>query len=118
MGLTSSTPLCVVYSVQAGAIGEVLSAVFLDDNGDPVDISGASEISVYVVRPDLTVAVLEGAYITDGIDGAVQAVTSADTLPTQGRYAVLGYVVATTADFTGFSDRYEYDVGRSPEVVP
>jgi hypothetical protein len=116
--LDFSSALWVVCRVQVGDVGQVLAAVFLDDNEQPVDVSGASAVQIYVTRPDLTTVALDGSYTTDGVDGALQGETLADTFNAPGRYAVQGYVAETAAGFTGFSDRFEYDVGRAPEVQP
>jgi hypothetical protein len=101
-----------------GAVGVRIDVVFLNEDGTTRDLTGATTIDVYVTRPDLTEQVLTtAAFDTDGTDGAVYALSTAGTFTVAGRYACQGYVVDTTAAFTGFSSSYYLDVTRSPTVV-
>lgn len=104
--------------MQVGAVGQRLDVVFLNLDGSAQDVGGADEVWVYLVRPDLSEVALAGSFDSDGSDGAVYCETEADTLTVAGRYSVLGYVVTTDAGFTGFSPRYQYDVGPAPTVQP
>lgn len=101
-----------------GAIGERLDVVFLNPDGTERDVSGASTVDIYLTRPDTSEQVLTtAAFTTDGTDGAVYALSTAGSFTVAGRYAVQGYVVDTSAGFTGFSSSYYIDVTRSPTVV-
>lgn len=106
--------------MQCGCVGQRLDATFLNIDGSAQDVSGSADLSIYVVRPDLTTTVIEGVYDTDGSDGVLYGITVDGTIPSDlpGRYTVLAYVVDTTDGFTGFSARYQYDFGAAPEVVP
>lgn len=101
-----------------GAVGVRLEATFLNEDGTARNLAGASTIDLYVTRPDLTEQVLTAAaFDTDGTDGVVYAVSTSGTFTAPGRYAYQGYVVSTSAGFTGFSNRYYVDVTPSPTVV-
>jgi len=101
-----------------GVVGVRLEVTFLNEDGTARDLAGASTIDLYVTRPDLTEQVLtSAAFDTDGTDGVVYAVSTSGTFTAAGRYAYQGYVVATSAGFTGFSNRYYVDVTPSPTVV-
>jgi hypothetical protein len=77
-----------------------------DSESAAIDVSAASTITFYLVKPDNTVATRTGTFYTDGTDGKVQYVTISGDLDQIGLWSVYVYVVVSgqelTSDETSF----------------
>lgn len=66
-------------SIQAefyeGNYGHIIRLVIRDQDGDVVDVSGASTKQVHLVKPDNTVLKKDATFTTDGKDGKIEYVT-------------------------------------------
>lgn len=75
---------------------------FLDQNEQPLDISGATSISIAFQEPDGTQNTVTAQYVTNGIDGEIYYVTNNTDIDEVGLWFVQGQVtvggsVLTTA---------------------
>lgn len=79
-------------SPQVGDVGTKIVVVVRDETGAVVDVSAASELTVYLYTPAGTLS-RTGAIDTDGTDGRVKYVTTIDDFTVPGAYAVRAKVV-------------------------
>jgi hypothetical protein len=86
---------------QIANAGIELIVTFLDQNGDPLDISGATVLAIGLQAPDDTLSLKTAQYVTNGIDGKIYYVlTATDILETglwycQGQVTVGGAILTT-----------------------
>lgn len=75
---------------------------FLDENQNPLNISGATNLAIAFQKPDGTQAVQVAQYLSNGIDGQIYYVTNDTDIEETGLWYVQGQVtvggsVLTTA---------------------
>ena len=80
--------------------GIQLVVQFLDENGDPLNISGATSLQIAIQQPDGTQVLKAASYVTNGIDGQLYYVTTATDLLEAGLCYVQGQVVVGGSTLT------------------
>ncbi len=75
-----------------GDTGTELVVAVTDQDGEAVDISGASALTIYLTKPDGTVLPKTATLDTDGEDGLMVYVTIAGDLSVKGTWKIQGYV--------------------------
>ena len=96
--MASTTVLDAEFHV--GDVGSQLVVVVVDQDDVVVDISGATQKTIYITKPDGTVLTKTASFDTDGTDGALLYSTLAGDFSVKGTYRIQGYV-AGAGVFTG-----------------
>lgn len=87
---------------QVGDVGLPLVLVVVDKEGQPVDISPATNLKVILRPPDGRSKVFDATFKTNGEDGKVQYVTaSADDLDVPGEWEMQAKL--TLGSFSGYT---------------
>lgn len=76
--------------IHVGDGGTSFEVVFVDEDGDIIDISLASSKVIWFERPDLTTFEMAGSFVTSGTDGALRYVTENDDLNQDGPWRYQG----------------------------
>ena len=92
---------------QIANAGIQLIVQFLDANGDPLDISGATSLQIAIQQPDGSQVLKPAAYVTNGIDGQIYYVTTATDLLEAGLCYVQGQVVVGGSTLTTALGQFE-----------
>lgn len=80
-------------TVRNGQTGTVFRATIKDENGDPVDVSGAATKKIKARAPSGNVKEYAASFTTDGTDGQIEAEdTNADFVDENGYWTYWGYV--------------------------
>lgn len=87
-------------SIQAGAIN-LLIELQIREGYQILDISTATVKNIILEKPDSTVVVSSGSFVTDGKDGLIYYRTSSTDLLQAGTYNVQAYI--EMPDFKGYS---------------
>jgi hypothetical protein len=95
-----------------GSVGLELVVFAPDQDGDPLDLSGATQLLVYLTRPDGTVLTKTAVLDTDGTDGLFKYVTQSGDLSVKGTWKIQGYV-AGVAGFSGPTREAPFEVFAS-----
>lgn len=78
-------------SIRVGDVGTVLEATILE-NGAALDISAATEMILYLRKPNRAVLEKTAIFQTDGTDGIIQYTTVEDDLSMAGHWDIQGKV--------------------------
>lgn len=73
---------------QQGDVGIQFVVYVLDQNGDPVNLSAATNLQINLQVPDGTVEYLTASLLTNGMDGGITFTTIAGTLAEAGTWAI------------------------------
>ena len=92
---------------QVANAGIQLVVQFLDANGDPLDISGATSLQIAIQQPDGTQVLTAASYVSNGIDGQLYYVTTATDLLEAGLCYVQGQVVVGGSTLTTALGQFE-----------
>lgn len=65
-----------------------LQAQIVDQDGDPIDLSSASLVQLWLLAPDQTKKPITAAFVSNGMDGLIEAITDAGTLPQAGTWGL------------------------------
>ncbi len=84
---------------QVGAIGTKIRLTLRDQDGNVVDLSGATTKRLDFQKPDRTSVSKTAAFHTDGTDGKIQYSTESGFLDLPGDWKVQAYVVITAGTF-------------------
>ena len=97
--------------VRLDNIGVAFTATIVDEDGDAVDVSGATTQQFRFYKPDGTTVTETTGYGTTGVDGIITYTTVAGDLDVAGTWYVQPYVV--TAALTLNTDVHEFEVKRN-----
>ena len=75
-------------SCQNSVPNVVLSVEVVDQDGNAVDISATTGLQLWLLAPDGTKVPVAAAFVSNGLDGLLEAVTDADTLPQAGTWGI------------------------------
>lgn len=78
----------VPQTCQQSTPNVALQVLVVDQDGAPVDLSAASALQLWLLAPDGTQRPIPAALVTNGLDGLLQAITDADTLPQAGTWGI------------------------------
>ena len=87
-----------IKEMQLGAISVAITIPVVDQDGNIVDISGASSKQILLKKPDKTVLTNTAAFVTDGTDGLLQYLTIADDIDQIGIWEAQADIVITGFD--------------------
>ena len=79
-------------AVHQGDIGTELVVAVTDEDGEVVDISGATTLTIYLTRPNGTTLTKTAVLDDDGTDGLMRYDTVAGDLIAAGTWRIQGYV--------------------------
>lgn len=79
-----------------GDLGTQIQVTLTDGNGDPIDLSDASEMVMILQDPEGTSVEKTATFTTDGADGGVQYETVAGDLAMSGKHKVQARVTLPT----------------------
>lgn len=65
-----------------------LQVLVVDQDGHAVDLSAATGLQLWLLAPDGTPKPVAAAFVSNGMDGLLQAVTDAATLPQAGTWGL------------------------------
>lgn len=65
-----------------------LQVLVVDQDGVTVDLSTATGLQLWLLAPDQTKIPVPAALVSNGLDGLLQAITDADTLPQAGTWGL------------------------------
>jgi hypothetical protein len=86
-------PATTPATVRVGDVGAVIRLT-IERDGTAVDVSGASTKQIKVYDPDGTLAdTLTASFATSGVDGVIQATSTAACFARAGRWVSVAYVV-------------------------
>ena len=91
--------------VHVGDIGTIIRLTIVDEDGDAVDVSGATTKQIVIGKPDGTVLTKAASFTDDGADGQIEYATVEGDLDIPGQWRAQGAVA-----ITGWS-------GRSAEIT-
>lgn len=75
-------------SCQNSVPNVALRVLVVDQDGEAVDLSAASELQLWLLAPNQVKVPVAAALVSNGLDGLLQAITTADTLPQAGTWGV------------------------------
>ena len=84
--------------IHEGDIGTKLLITVTDD-GQVVDISSATSLSIFIKKPDGTILTRVGVLETDGTDGKMYYITVSGDLDKAGSYKIQGQVVLPSGSY-------------------
>lgn len=84
--------------IHEGDIGTKLLVTIIDD-GDIVDISSASSLSLFIKKPNGTILTRPATLETDGTDGKMYYITVVGDIDKAGVYKIQGLVVLLNGSF-------------------
>jgi hypothetical protein len=84
--------------IHEGDIGTKL-LITVKDDGEVVDISSASSLSIFIKRPDGITLTRTGVLETDGTDGQMYYTTVANDLNDAGVYKIQGLINFISGNF-------------------
>lgn len=87
--------------------GIQLILTFLDEDGNALDISGATSLIIALQGPDGTQSSKTASYVTNGIDGQIYYVTTAADLVEPGLWYVQGQITVGGAVLTTAWGQFE-----------
>jgi hypothetical protein len=73
----------------------------LDQDGDVIDLSAASELQAFLQKPDGTVSTMAGSLVTDGTDGLFSVVATDGLLATVGDYTLEPVITFANGQWAG-----------------
>lgn len=81
--------------IHVGQIGVVLTGTVKDEDGNAVDISGATTKQfIFGKPPNYSIKnTRDAAYVTDGTDGKIKYTSQSGDLDEAGKWKMQGYVV-------------------------
>lgn len=92
---------------QIGNAGLQFKVTFLDSEGQPLNISGATAKKINLLKPDGTMVQKTASYLTNGIDGAIYFVTGANDIDAAGLWYVQGEVTVGGSTLTTALGQFE-----------
>lgn len=93
-----------VPDIHKNQVGCSLVVAFKDETGTVIDISAATTMEIYLVKPGGTVLTKTGEFETDGTDGLLRYVTTKTGSPavydldTVGDWEIQGFAVIGTEE--------------------
>ncbi len=75
-------------SCQNSTPNVALTVLVVDQDGNAVDLSAATGLQLWLLAPDQTKVLVAAAFVSNGMDGLIQAVTDSDTLPQAGTWGL------------------------------
>lgn len=97
--------MLMAADIHVGDVGTSLVVAVVDEAGDPVDVSAATERTIYLTRPDGTILTRTAVNDTTGVDGLIRYDTVANaTLPVDfsqsGNWTIEGFVDLGAAEWS------------------
>jgi hypothetical protein len=83
-------------NLHVGDIGSVIELTITDQDGNAVDISGATTKEIHLEKPGNVDVAKDGVFKTDGTDGVLKYTTIAGDLSATGLLKAQAYVVLPT----------------------
>ena len=95
-------------NIHVGDVGTRFIATITDQDGDVVNVSGASAKKIKFLKPDGTFLEKNADFFTDGLDGKLCYDAEAAFLSIAGKWFWQGYVVLVGGTWT--TDSLSFDV--------
>ena len=86
----SPFPSTVLQQCQLGDVGVQLVVTIQDQLGNPINISAASGLTIKIGKPDGSTSDVAASLYTNGADGAMSYIASANDLNQAGSYSIQG----------------------------
>lgn len=86
---------CGEAEIHVGDVGTAFRATISDENCNIVDLSDYEEYQLIFGKPDKSVIAKTATLYTDGTDGIIQYLSTADFLDQPGLWQVQGHVTKT-----------------------
>lgn len=86
-----------IQNLGLGNSGVKIVIQFLDENGNPLDVSKATKLTITIAQPDGSIQSAPAAFYTNGTDGKIAWVSGPSDLQDAGLYFVQGSVLRGTA---------------------
>jgi hypothetical protein len=77
--------------IRLGDVGTVF-VITITEDGDPVDISTATDMEIRFLKPSGETASLAAAHTTDGTDGKLEGTTTVDFIDETGFWSMQGFI--------------------------
>lgn len=100
-------------AIKLNDIGTVFTLTITDDDGDAVDITGATTKSVIFLKPDGVSVTKTASFGSDGSDGIITYTTVANDLNVAGLWHVQAYVDISDGDVIFHSAIDAFEVGSN-----
>lgn len=84
----SDLELDAPQSCQNSVPNVVLQVTVVDQDEQPIDVSAATSLQFWLRAPDGSPRPVPAAFASNGLDGKIQYVTSAEDLPEAGRWSL------------------------------
>lgn len=75
-------------SCQNSTPNVALRALIVDQDGQPIDLSTAEALQFWLLAPNQVKVPVPAAFVSNGMDGLIEAVTDANTLPQAGTWGI------------------------------
>ncbi len=98
--------------LHVGDVGTEIVVTVVDQAGAAVNISGATELTIYLTRPNRTVLTKTAVLDTNGVNGKMKYVTQSGDLSVAGTWKVQGYV-AGASGWSGSTREASVEVYKS-----
>jgi len=92
--------------IHVGDIGTAFRVALLDGE-TPVDVSGATALTIFLKKPDSTVLTKTAAFYTDGSDGIIQYVSVEDDLDLAGTWRIQARATLPTGTWSSSTGRFK-----------
>lgn len=86
----------VPQSCQNSCPNVVLQATIVDQDGNAVDLSGASAVDFFLLAPDGVPQPVAASFVSNGMDGLIQYVTTEDDLTERGLWQIQAQITFGT----------------------
>lgn len=88
--------------LQVNDVGVALKITVVNSDGiTPIDLSGASLVTIYILKPNNSLVIGTCSFVTNGSDGQVQYVNNSGDLNPQGYYKIqITYTIGTNLKHT------------------
>jgi hypothetical protein len=100
--------------IHVNDVGTALVVTITDETGAAVNVAAATNIKVYLTKPDGTVLTKTGVLDDDGTDGKIKYVTQAGDLSVKGAWKIQAAVTLGSASWS--TRQAAFQVHASPRT--
>ena len=93
----SALPLTPPQQCQNSTPNVALQVAVVDQNGDAVDLSAATALQFWLLAPDGTPRPVPASFVSNGLDGLIEYVTTAQDLNEAGLWSIQAQVTFGTS---------------------